>query len=153
MGMALGERAAREDSDVIAHVRIVTTTPPSDGFLTGKDPAKLKIDSFSRIATARVVSAVKGCKEGDTLALAFDNGFGCPNIHYTEKEECLVFLKKRADGVYLTMNLYCGRFTIEADKVLHFSLMHPFGQAPEAVPLAAVLAWLRTAPAKPAATP
>ena len=146
MGIGLTEDVARKESDIIAHVRIVTTTPASSSFPTTTDVSEHKTDSFSRVAIARVLTAVKGCKEGDTIKPAFDNGFGCPNVNYTEKEECLVFLKKSPEGPYHTMNLYCGRFTMEEGQVLYFYLMQPAGQPAKSVPLATALAWLREPP-------
>jgi len=120
MGIGLTEQQARKDSDIIAHVRIVATTPAPDLFDKKSSPSDLKIDSFSQLATAQVLTPVKECKEGDVLTLAFNNGFTCPNITYREKEECLVFLKKSPDGPYHTMNLYCGRFTVKDGQVQHF---------------------------------
>jgi hypothetical protein len=143
LGIGLTEQQARKESDIIAHVRIVATTPAPDLFDNKSSPSDLKTDSFSQLATAQVLTAAKGCKEGDVLTLAFNNGYGCPNIHYTEKEECLVFLKKSPDGPYHTLNLYCGRFTVEKGQVQGFYLMHAPGQAPESVPLNTVLTWLK----------
>jgi hypothetical protein len=142
MGIGLTEHQARTESDIIAHVRIVATTPAPDPFAT-KPVGDLKTDSFSQLATAQVLTSLKGCKEGDVLTLAFNNGFGCPNITYTEKEECLVFLKKSPDGPYHTLNLYCGRFTVKDGQVQHFYLMRTPGQTPESVPLNTVLEWLK----------
>lgn len=146
MAAALSENAARNESDVIAHVEIVATTPPSS---VENSPAATdhKTDSFSQRATARVIHAVKGCKEGDLLTLAFNNGFGCPNILYTEKEECLVFLKRHTDKTLHTMNLYCGRFNVTEGRVEHFYLMQPPGAPAQPVSLKAALAWLQKAPA------
>ncbi|MBC8041089.1 MAG: hypothetical protein H7Y06_11135 [Opitutaceae bacterium] len=146
MGVGLNEKAAREKSDIIAHVTIVATSPVATKPSAPTEAAGPKLDSFSRVATARVITPVKGCKEGDTLRLAFDNGYGCPNVSYTPNEECLVFLQKGPDDVYTTMNLYCGRFTVNAGQVSHFYLMHPRGQAPQTLPLTTVLAWLREPP-------
>lgn len=143
MGVGLTEDQARKKSDVIAHVRIIATTKAADPFRPKADAPELKLDSFSQLATAEVLTAVKGCKNGDVLTLAFNNGYGCPNIIYTEKEECLVFLKKSADGPYHTMNLYCGRFSVKDGQVQWFYLMRSEGKTPESVPLNSVLAWLK----------
>ncbi|HSI10312.1 MAG: hypothetical protein ACAH89_03050 [Rariglobus sp.] len=149
LGAALNEKTVREKSDIIAHVTIIATSPVATKPSAPSEATGPKLDSFSSVATARVLSPVKGCKEGDSLRLAFDNGFGCPNVSYTPNEECLVFLQKGPDGVYTTMNLYCGRFTVKAGQVSDFYLMHPMGQAPQTLPLSTVLAWLREpAPAK-----
>ena len=146
LGVGLSEQQARTESDIIAHVRITATTPAPDLF--GAKPASdLKTDTFSQLATAQVLTAVKGCKRGDVLSLAFNNGFACPSIRYTEKEECLVFLKKSPEGPYHTMNLYAGRFTVKDGQVQHFYLMHTPGQTPERTPLPAVLTWLQRPPA------
>lgn len=147
MGMALTEKVARGESDIIALVRIVATTRAVPA-PSATDLSEPKGDSFRRTATARVISAVKGCKEGDTLQLAFDNGLSCPNVVYAEKEDCLVFLKKERDDRYVTLNLYCGRFSVEDGKVSDFYLMHPSDHAPKSLPVADVLAWLREPPAR-----
>lgn len=143
MGVGLTEDQARKKSDVVAHVRIVATTKDADPFRSKPDAPALKFDSFSQLATAEVLTAGKGCQIGDVLTLAFNNGYGCPNIIYTEKEECLVFLTKSADGPYHTMNLYCGRFTVKDGQVQWFYLMRTEGKTPESVPLSSVLAWLK----------
>jgi hypothetical protein len=119
----------------------VTTTPAPDPL--GTRNSDHKFDLFSRLATAQVLTAVKGCKAGDVLTLAFDNGFACPNVFYTEKEECLVFLKKSADGPYHTMNLYCGRFLVKDGQVHYFYLINPASPSPECTPLATVMTWLK----------
>ena len=147
MGAQLTEHQARAESDIIAHVRIVATTPAPDPLAPKPAASDLKLDSFSQLATAQVLTPVKGCKEGDVLTLAFNNGFCCPNITYTEKEECLVFLKKSSDGPYHTMNLYCGRFTVKDGQVQYFYLMHVPSEAPEFMPLKTVLTWLKQPPA------
>ncbi len=143
MGVGLTEDQARKKSDVIAHVRIVATTKDADPFRSKPDAPEPKLDSFSQLATAEVLTAVKGCKNGDVLTLAFNNGYGCPNIIYREKEECLVFLQKSADGPYHTMNLYCGRFSVEDGQVQRFYLMRSEGKTPASIPLSYVLAWLK----------
>lgn len=147
LGAALTEHQARAESDIIAHVRIVATTPAPDSLTPKPEGLALKTDSFSQQATAEVLTAVKGCKAGDVLTLAFNNGFGCPNIHYTEKEECLVFLTKGPEGHYHTMNLYCGRFTVKDGQVQFFYLLQAGKPAAESTPLDSVLTWLKQPPA------
>ena len=146
MGIALSENAVRTESDVIAHVIITATAPVESAPETKSDPST---DRFERVATARVITAVKGCKAGDSLSLLFDNGFGCPNVIYAEKEECLVFLKKDTAGVYRTMNLYCGRFSVNDGQVADFYLMGPVEKTPASTPLKTVIDWLLTPPVKP----
>ncbi len=143
LGVALSEYEARNKSDLIAHIEITATSAPPARLGTSTDQ---EFGRFRRVATAKVLTAVKGCNAGDTLSLNFDNGYACPNVIYQKEEECLVFLTKTDSGAYNTMNLYCGRFSVKAGQVAYFNLMYPHGQAPELTPLDTALDWLRTTP-------
>ena len=72
---------AIEEADIIAHIRII-----SDVQLVPYTP-KADPREYKKIATATVLTPLKGCKAGDTLKLNHTNGFGCPNVIYRTEGE------------------------------------------------------------------
>lgn len=72
---------------------------------------------YSRLATLRVTLGISGVKEGDTIALDYDNGFLCPNAPYSKGERCLIFAERRTDGCFATMWDYWGKASIKGQDV------------------------------------
>src|SRR5947207_14399761 len=80
-----------QTADVVAYVRVTATTPPPEPMIEYEDSgavtfrrAPALIGKYSRIATAKVIAAVKGCENGQILKLDFDNGLTCPNVFYED---------------------------------------------------------------------
>ncbi len=112
---------AIEEADIIARIRII-----SDVQLVPYTP-KADPREYKKIATATVLTPLKGCKAGDTLKLNHTNGFGCPNVIYRTEGEYIVFLRKSSsEGHFDTMNLYAGQFPIEDGMVLGFYLLRGY---------------------------
>src|SRR5688500_16730767 len=45
---------------------------------------------YRSIARVQVLHSIKGGVPSNSFELEFDNGLGCPNVHYEAGEECLI---------------------------------------------------------------
>ena len=89
------------ESDLIARVRILSTRK-----LQGSKDYR----SIARVKVARVI---KGLGFGRKFDLEFDNGLGCPNVHYSKGDDCLIFAVRMANGHYQTYNAYYGKIDVK----------------------------------------
>ena len=98
-------------SAVIVRVKIKETRTPF--FRTGR---------YRSIASAEVVTLLKGSVSGRSLKFDFDNGLGCPNVLYRSGEECIVFLGRQRNGRLETVNSYYGKLFVDGDTVKRWHL-------------------------------
>lgn len=98
-------------SDVIASVEVLSTTP------IVPHGTELRPGQYQSRAEVKVLRSIKGVQEGEVYTLEFDNGLGCPNVHYKKGEVCLVFNTKMPNGNYETPDTYYGKYMVADDKV------------------------------------
>lgn len=99
--MPLPEKVA--ESDLIARVTIASTQN-LEGVKGGRD--------YRSLAKVKVTGAIKGSSVGQVVDLEYDNGLACPNVRYSEKDDCLIFAVKMDNGRYHTFNAYFGKIEI-----------------------------------------
>lgn len=88
-----------QQCELIARVSVVSTRS-----LGGKE-----VEGYGSEAKVKLLEVLKGPAATREITLAFDNGLGCPNVHYKAGEVVLVFLKREKSGRYSTFNTYFGK--------------------------------------------
>jgi predicted small lipoprotein YifL len=142
------------EADVIAHIRVVDDVEVVPDSITKRDGNTLtvsmnieKLGEYRHVATAKLVETFKGAAGEKTIEIRHTNGFGCPNVHYKNGDDCLVFLRKEpGTDRYVTMNFYAGKFPIEDGGVRGFYIMPNFVREKDSIlPYARVAAFLTEA--------
>jgi hypothetical protein len=147
--------------DLIAEIHVISSTPLakveikySDDDWKAKFAAVPSEDKFSKVLptgsfngwfdsrTARIVTPIRGCRQGELIKIDFNNlmtDTNTPgeNIVFENEERCLAFLRKYPDGHYGAVDQKHGRMAIADDTVPGWR----GGSQP--VPIAAVLQQLR----------
>ncbi|MCM8538139.1 MAG: hypothetical protein NE334_19505 [Lentisphaeraceae bacterium] len=77
---------------------------------------KISNSKFKSQARILILDKIKGEATGKEVILEFNNGLGCPNVHYKLNEDCIIFAKKMKNGNYFTFNTYFGKVKVEINE-------------------------------------
>ena len=89
-----------EASDLIARIEIMSRQMI-------KEPT-----TYRWLAKAKVIEGIKGGTEGQLINLEFDNGNVCPNVWYSQGDDCVIFAVEMENGHYHTYNTYFGKLLV-----------------------------------------